>query len=53
MREIPVGTKVYVNGRVQSRVYQKVLPDGTTEERTAYEVSINRVEQATDEINEM
>ena len=53
MREIPVGTKVYVNGRVQSRIYQKVLADGTIEERTAYEVSINRVEQATDEINEM
>lgn len=53
MREIPVGTKVYVNGRVQSRVYQKALADGTTEERTAYEVSINRIEQAADEINEM
>ena len=53
MREIPVGTKVFVNGRVQSRVYQKVLADGTTEERTAYEVSINRVEPAADEINEI
>lgn len=44
MRELAVGTKIAVNGRIQSRVYQKSLPDGSIEERVAYEVSINRIE---------
>ena len=52
MRELPVGTKIILNGRIQSRIYQKGMPDGTCEERTAYEVSINRIEPAT-EIDEM
>lgn len=43
VKDIPVGEKIYVNGRIQSRVYQKVLEDGTVDERVAYEVSINRV----------
>lgn len=39
-----VGDKVVVCGRIQSRVYQKQLADGTIEERTAYEVSVSRIE---------
>ena len=35
-----VGARIALDGRVQSRVYNKQLPDGTSEERTAYEVSI-------------
>ena len=40
-----VGEKVFISGRIQSRDYQKRLDDGTSETRTAYEVSINRLSQ--------
>ena len=33
------GARLSLTGRLQSRVYTKVLPDGTASERTAYEVS--------------
>lgn len=36
-----VGTKVSVSGRIQSRAYIKRYEDGTTEERTAYEMSVS------------
>lgn len=35
-----VGNEVSIEGRIQSRKYTKVLPDGNSEERVAYEVSI-------------
>ena len=38
-----VGEKVHVSGRIQSREYQKRLDDGTIETRTAFEVSINKI----------
>ena len=41
---LPTGTKVKVSGRIQSRNYQKKLEDGTLETRTAYEVSIGKLE---------
>ena len=40
-----VGDKVAVTGRIQSRVYQKTLPDGSVEDRVAYEVSVSRLEK--------
>lgn len=40
-----VGDKIHLVGRIQSRIYQKTLDDGTIEERVAYEVSITRFEQ--------
>ena len=40
-----VGDKVLVSGRIQSREYQKALEDGSYESRTAYEVSINKIEK--------
>lgn len=40
-----VGDKIHLVGRIQSRIYQKSLDDGTIEERIAYEVSITRFEQ--------
>ncbi len=46
VKDIEVGCRVAVNGRIQSRTYQKVLPDGTVDERVAYEVSVNRIEKA-------
>lgn len=42
-----VGDKIVATGRIQSRTYQKVLPDGTSEERIAYEVSIGKLEKQT------
>jgi len=38
-----VGEKVQINGRIQSREYQKRFDDGTVEIRVAYEVSINTI----------
>ena len=39
-----VGDNVKVWGRIQSREYQKKLPDGTIENRVAYEVSVSKLE---------
>lgn len=36
---LPVGTKIKVNGRLQSRWYTKQLPDGQVVDRCYYEVS--------------
>ena len=44
VKEIPVGDKIAVNGRIQSRIYQKEDEEGNVSEKVAYEVSINRVE---------
>ena len=41
---LPVGTRLSVSGRIQSRNYQKKLDDGTFETRTAYEVSVSKLE---------
>lgn len=43
--EFKVGDRVSVVGRIQSRVYQKTLEDGTVEDRTAYEVSVSKMEK--------
>ena len=43
--EFKVGDRVSVVGRIQSRVYQKTLEDGTVENRTAYEVSVSKMEK--------
>ncbi len=39
-----VGDRVHIVGRIQSRVYQKQLEDGVIEERTAYEVSVSKLD---------
>ncbi len=39
-----VGDRIRIVGRIQSRIYQKTLDDGTVEDRTAYEVSISGLE---------
>ena len=41
---LPVGSTLALEGRVQSRVYTKVV-DGVPQERTAYEVSIMRLQE--------
>ena len=43
--EFKVGDRVSVVGRIQSRVYQKTLEDETVENRTAYEVSVSKMEK--------
>ena len=42
-----VGTNIKLWGRIQSRKYIKRLQDDETEERTAYEVSISKIETNT------
>ena len=41
---LPVGSNLRVWGRMQSRKYQKKLDDETTIEKTAYEVSVSKLE---------
>ena len=42
--KLSVGDKITLTGRLQSRAYQKQLPDGTVVEKTAYEVSVGHLE---------
>ena len=48
--DLPVGKKVSIYGRLQSREYQKVIGD-TTETRVAYEVSGSYIGESEDEEN--
>ncbi len=41
---LEVGKNIKVIGRIQSRQYEKKYPDGTSEIRKAYEVSVNKLE---------
>ena len=43
VREIAIGQKISVSGRIQSREYNKKLETGQSEVRTAYELSINKI----------
>ena len=38
-----VGERVKLSGRIQSREYQKQMPDGSVVSKTAYEVSVNKI----------
>lgn len=40
--KLPVGTMVRINGRLQSRNYEKKMPDGTVEQKVAYEISVSK-----------
>lgn len=42
---LEVGTRLQVDGRIQSREYQKRISDDEYETRTAYEVSVEKVEK--------
>lgn len=44
-RNLEVGDCVRAVGRMQSREYEKLLPDGNKQMRTAYEVSLMRLEK--------
>ncbi|MDR1094243.1 MAG: single-stranded DNA-binding protein [Clostridiales bacterium] len=43
VKDIPIGVKIQILGRVQSRLYQKRLSETEIETRTAFEVSINQI----------
>lgn len=43
VKDLPVGTKLEIEGRIQSRIYQKKLSETQTEQRTAYEISISQL----------
>ena len=42
--DMAVGDNIKIFGRMQSRIYQKRLENGETIEKTAYEVSVSKVE---------
>ena len=46
---LPVGTMVKLNGRIQSRTYEKKKEDGTVISKVAYEVSIGKFSVAESE----
>jgi len=46
--QLAVGDHLEVQGRFQSREYQKQMPDGTAITRIAYEVSLNRLSRLQD-----
>lgn len=41
--KLEVGTRIAIEGRIQSREYQKNISDTETETRTAYEVSVSKI----------
>lgn len=43
--KLSVGTKLQLEGRLQSRDYRKKLEDGTMEQRRAFEVSVIKMEE--------
>ena len=45
----PVGSRLKLTGRIQSRKYNKKLTEEYTEIRTAYEVSVNGLQIAAKE----
>lgn len=47
-KSLPVGENIKVWGRIQSRLYEKKLSEGEVLQKVAYEVSISKMEFATD-----
>lgn len=47
--KLALGTRIEIAGRIQSRKYQKRISDEETETRTAYEVSVSKIEVVEDE----
>lgn len=47
-RSLPVGTKLRIAGRIQSRQYVKKLDGDVSETRTAYEISVSRIDRPED-----
>ena len=51
VKNIRIGEKVMVSGRIQSREYQKRIDENTVETKTAYEISINKISVNPAEMN--
>ena len=51
VKNLEVGSKVTINGRIQSREYQKKHNDDNIETKTAYEVSISSISLTIDDTN--
>lgn len=49
---LDVGTRIRINGRIQSREYEKKLSETETEKRTAYEVSVLMMEVVDENSND-
>lgn len=47
-KSMELGTHVAINGRIQSRTYNKKIDENTIEERVAYEVSISKLLHASE-----
>lgn len=43
VKDAAVGTEIEILGRLQSREYVKVFPDGSCENKTAYEISCENI----------
>ncbi len=43
IKNSPIGQKVFISGRIQSREYQKKVSDTEVLTKTAYEISINKI----------
>ena len=43
IKNSPIGQKVFISGRIQSREYQKKLNENEVLTKTAYEISINKI----------
>ena len=48
-QNLEVGNNLKIWGRIQSRQYQKRYPNGEIEEKTAYEVSVSKMELVLEE----
>ena len=44
IKDIQIGAKIFIVGRIQSRDYQKKLPSGEVVNKIAYEISVNRIQ---------
>lgn len=44
IKNIEIGKKIFIVGRIQSREYQKKLDDGTILNKIAYEISVSRIQ---------
>ena len=43
IKDMPIGERLWVTGRVQRRIYTKCLSEDKSEERVAYEVSVSKI----------
>lgn len=51
IKDAPVGKKLEIVGRIQSREYQKKLDSGEIVTKTAYEISVGRINIVEDEMS--